>query len=106
MQGAWKHLSLIYLARNLTVKVNTQEGLEVLICDLPHSKGLLGHVGQEAQEDEDGVLGWDGEQVNVTGMTQSKGFKNIRDLNQQVTSCSLIPVFAVQGGWKSFAPRN
>lgn len=63
----------MYLARNLTVKVDTQERLEVLVCDLPHSKGFLGGVGQEAQEDDDGVLRWDGEQVDVTGMTQTKG---------------------------------
>lgn len=67
----------MYLARNLTVKVDTQERLEVLICDLPHSKGLLGGVGQEAQEDDDGVLRWDGKQVDITGMAQSKGTSGI-----------------------------
>lgn len=63
----------MYLARNLTVQVNPQEGLEVLVRDLPQGKGLLGRVGQQAQQGHDGVLGWDGEQVDVTAVTQSKG---------------------------------
>lgn len=79
-------------ARNLTVQVNTQERLEVLIRDLPHSKGLLGGVGQQAQQDDDGVLRWDGKEVDITAMTQSKGTASPE------TSCSLIPLFAGQGG--------
>lgn len=63
----------MHLARNLTVQVNTQERLEVLVGDLPHGKGLLGRVGQQAQQDHDGVLRWDGKQVHVTAMAQSKG---------------------------------
>lgn len=65
------------LGRNLTVKVDTQERLEVLVRDLPHGKGLLGGVGQEAQEDDDGVLRWDGKLVDVAGMTQSKGTSGV-----------------------------
>lgn len=58
------------------VKVNTKEGLEVLVGYLPHSEGLLGGVGQEAQEDADGVLGWDGKEVDVAG---SQGELNVSE---------------------------
>lgn len=62
----------MYSTRNLTVKVNTKEGLEVLVCDLPHGKGLLGGLGQEAQEDADGVLGRDGKEVDIAATRQAE----------------------------------
>lgn len=71
-QNVCKYLNLMYLIRNLTVKVNTKEGLEVLVCYLPHGEGLLGGLGQEAQEDADGVLGWDGKEVDIAGTRQTE----------------------------------
>lgn len=67
-----KYLSLMYSTRNLTVKVNAKEGLEILVCYLPDGEGLLGGVGQEAQEDADGVLGGDCEEMDITGTKQAK----------------------------------
>ena len=67
-----KYLNLMYSTRKLTVKVNTKKGLEVLVCYLPHSEGLLGGLGQEAQEDADGVLGWDCKEVDIAGTRQAE----------------------------------
>lgn len=67
-----KYPTLMYSTRNLTVKVNPKKGLEVLVCYLPHREGLLGGLGQEAQEDADGVLGWDCEEVDVAATRQAK----------------------------------
>lgn len=67
-----RYLNVTHSTWNLTVKVNTKEGLEVLVGYLPHSKGLLGGVGKEAQEDADGVLRWDGKEVDIAGMRQAK----------------------------------
>lgn len=64
--------TLTYSTRNLTVKVNPQKGLEVLVCYLPHREGLLGGLGQEAQEDADGVLGWDCKEMDVAATRQAK----------------------------------
>lgn len=97
----------MYSTRNLTVKVNTEERLEVLICYLPHSKRLPGGLRHETQEEADGVLGWDGKEVDVTGMRQAKEASvAYSSKSQQAASYREAhpSCFLGRVAWKSFTP--
>lgn len=102
-----KYLNSTYSTRNLTVKVNTEKGLEVLICYLPHSEGLLGGLGQEAQEDADGVLGWDCKEVDIAGTRQAQQASVASSSESQKTTSyrrDSSVVFLGQGGLEKHPP--